>query len=144
MVITVDTNVILAGLLSQEGASHKILNLVIEEKLHLALTTSVVLEYDDVLKRPGLMVKHQLNTQQIEEILDLLILLAKKEVVYYRLRPNLLDENDNFLIECAFKSNSNYLVTSNVKDFNQNELKHYPFVVLTPREFYQLWRTKNE
>lgn len=90
------------------------------------------------------MKKHQLTTEQIDEILDLLILLAEKHAIFYRLRPNLLDENDNLFVECAFKSNSNFLVTSNVKDFNQNELVHTPFIVITPREFYQLWREKNE
>ena len=140
MIITIDTNVVLAGLLSQNGASHQILKLVTEEKLQLALTTPIVFEYDDVLNRPEIMKMHGLVADQIKDVIDLLVLLADKYSVFYRLRPNLIDENDNLFIECAFTSNSNYLITSNIKDFTQNELKHNPFVVVTPREFYQQWR----
>lgn len=144
MIVTVDTNVILASLLSQAGASHQILNLIIEEKLSLALSTPVILEYDDVLKRKYILDKLEFDEHEIEDILDLLVLLADKYSIYYRLRPNLLDENDNMLIECAFTSNSQYLITSNIKDFKQSELKHYPFQVVTPGDFYYFWRCNNE
>jgi predicted nucleic acid-binding protein len=49
MVITLDTNVLLAALISSNGASHLILRLILDEKLKLALTTQLLLEYDDVL-----------------------------------------------------------------------------------------------
>ncbi|MCK5535301.1 MAG: putative toxin-antitoxin system toxin component, PIN family [Bacteroidales bacterium] len=144
MIVTVDTNVILASLLSQAGASHQILNLIIEEKLSLAVSTPVILEYDDVLNRKDILDKLEFDEHEIEDILDLLVLLADKYSIYYRLRPNLLDENDNMLVECAFTSNSQYLITSNIKDFKQSELKHYPFQVVTPGDFYYYWRCNNE
>ena len=92
MVVTLDTNIILAALLSQAGASHRILNLVIEEKLNIALSTPVVLEYDDVLKRNEILERLNICARQVEDVLDLLVLLADKYFIYYRLRPNLLDE----------------------------------------------------
>ncbi len=140
MVITLDTNVLLAALLSQAGASHCILRLIIEEKLKIALSTPVILEYDDVLKRKNILKQLNLSVSQVEDIIDLLVLLADKHSIYYRLRPNLLDENDNMLVECAFASNSNYLITSNVRDFKRGELKSHPFTVTTPGDFYYLWR----
>jgi len=144
MIITVDTNVILAALLSRAGASHLILNLIIEEKLNIALSTPVVLEYDDVLNRKEILKQLNISSSQIEDVLDLLVLLADKYSIYYRLRPNLLDENDNLFVECAFTSNSHYLITSNIKDFKRGELKSYPFKVITPGDFHYLWRCKNE
>ncbi len=143
MIITVDTNVILAALMSQNGASYRILNLIIEENLKMALSTSVILEYDDVLKRQEILAKMSLSVDQIEDVLDLLVLLADKYSIYYRLRPNLLDENDNLFVECAFTSNSHYLITSNIKDFRRSELKSYPFQVITPKDFYQFWRSEH-
>jgi len=143
MIITVDTNVILAALMSQNGASYRILNLIIEENLKIALSTSVILEYDDVLKRQEILEKMNLSVDQIEDVLDLLVLLADKYSIYYRLRPNLLDENDNLFVECAFTSNSHYLITSNIKDFRRSELKSYPFQVITPKDFYQFWRNEH-
>jgi len=43
MIITLDTNVILAGLLSKNGASHLILNLILKEKINIAISTPVVI-----------------------------------------------------------------------------------------------------
>ncbi|VAX09513.1 hypothetical protein MNBD_GAMMA26-301 [hydrothermal vent metagenome] len=144
MVVTLDTNVVLAALLSQIGASHLILKLIIEEKLNIAISTPVVLEYEDVLKRSEITKKLNLFNNQVEDVVDLLVLLADKHSIYYRLRPNLLDENDNLFVECAFASNSRYLVTSNIKDYKRGELKNYPFMVITPGDFYYLWRCENE
>lgn len=47
-----------------------------------------------------------------------------------------MDEKDNMVIECAFASNSEYLITSNVRDFKSGELKGFKFKVVPPREFY--------
>lgn len=115
-----------------------------EEKLNIALTTAVVLKYDDVLKRQKILDKIGLTSSHIEDVIDLLVLLAEKYSIYYRLRPNLFDENDNLFVECAFTSDSKFLVTSNVKDFKKSELKSYPFTVITPGDFYRLWRCENE
>jgi len=144
MVITLDTNTILAALLSQAGASHLILRLVLEEKLKLAISTPILFEYEDVLKRKGILEKINLSIAQVEDVLDLLVLLADKRSVYYRLRPNLLDENDNLFVECAFASNSQYLITTNTKDFHFGRLKSHPFQVITPGDFYYLWRCEYE
>ncbi|WP_133512997.1 putative toxin-antitoxin system toxin component, PIN family [Candidatus Thiosymbion oneisti] len=144
MIVTLDTNVLLAALLSRNGASHLIIRLIIEEKLNIALTTAVVLEYDDVLKRTEILEKLDLTANHIEDVIDLLVLLAEKHSIYYRLRPNLPDENDNLFVECAFTSNSRFLITSNVKDFRKGELKSYPFKAITPGDFYHLWRRENE
>ena len=140
MVVTLDTNVVLAALLSQNGASHLILKLILDENLNIALTTPVVLEYDDVFNRREILENLDLSREQVEDVSDLLVLLADKHSIYYRLRPNLLDEDDNLFVECAFTSNSRYLVTSNIKDFTRGELKNYPFEVITPGDFYHLWR----
>jgi len=118
--------------------------LILEEKLNIALSTPVVLEYDDVLRRKEILEKLNISSDQVEDVLDLLILLADKYSIYFRLRPNLLDENDNLFVECAFTSNSHYLITSNIKDFKRGELKSYPFKVITPGDFYYRWRCENE
>lgn len=104
----------------------------------------MIIEYEAILKRKELLEKINLSVSQVEDILDLLVLLADKHSIYYRLRPNLFDENDNLFVECAFASNSQYLITSNIKDFKRGELKNYPFKVVTPGEFYYVWRCKYE
>ena len=144
MRVTMDTNVLLAALISQSGASHKILSLIIDEAINLTLSTQVLLEYNDVLKREEILKLTRLETEEIEDVLDLLALLAQKQNIYYRLRPNLRDEEDNLFVECAFASNTDYLITSNIRDFNSGELKGFGFKVITPKDFYQMWRNDYE
>ena len=143
MIITVDTNTLLAALLSRADASYLILRLILNERLKLAISTPILFEYEDVLKRTDIL-KKNLSPDQVEDILDLLVLLADKRSIYYRLRPNLLDENDNLLVECAFTSNSQYLVTSNTKDFRFGRLKSHSFKVITAGDICYLWRRNNE
>ncbi len=144
MLVTMDTNVLLVALISQSGASHKILSLIIDEAINLALSTQVLLEYNYVLKREEILKLTRLETEEIEDMLDLLALLAQKQNIYYRLRPNLRDEEDNLFVECAFASNTDYLITSNIRDFNSGDLKDFRFKVITPKDFYQMWRNDYE
>ena len=139
-----NTNVLLAAHISQSGASHKVLRLITNEKINLALSTQILLEYDDVLKREEILKLTRLNTEQVEDVLDLLVLLAQKQKIYYRLRPNLRDEDNNLFIGCAFASNSHYLSTSNIRDFYGGELRDFKFKAVTPKDFYQMWRKNYE
>lgn len=143
MVITLDTNVLFAGLYSQSGASHQILRAVLDEKLTLALSTPLYFEYYAVLTRPENLAKLRLTRNDVEVLLDVIAVLAKKHRVYYLLRPNLLDESDNLVVECAFASRSIYVITSNVKHLAGGELRGFPFKVITPREFIKVWRKQN-
>jgi putative PIN family toxin of toxin-antitoxin system len=144
MIVTVDTNVIFSALHSNRGASHKIFKLILDEKIGLAISSQLYFEYYDVLTRMELFEKLSMTLDDIENVLDLIALLARKHSIYFLLRPNLIDEKDNMVVECAFASNSDYLITSNVKDFQRGELKGFRFKVVTPGEFYKLWESENE
>ena len=137
MIITVDTNVIFSALYSNQGASHQIVRLIIDEEIKLALSPQVYFEYYEVLMRENNLEMFNLSKKETEDFLDLLALLAQKYSIYYLLRPNLPDEDDNIFMECAYASNSDYLITSNVKDFKQSELKGFGFEIITPKDFYK-------
>lgn len=144
MIVTMDTNVLLAALISSNGASHFILRLILDEKVSLAMSTQLVLEYDDVLKRKEIRQLHGFDDPEIDDLLDTLLLLARKHAIYFRLRPNLNDEGDNLVFECAFTSSSDYLITSNTKDFTQGEWLGTAFQLATPRQFCEQWRNRYE
>lgn len=143
MIVTVDTNVIFSALHSKSGASHQILLLILEEKIKLALSPQIYFEYCEVLTRSSSIIQLEMTREEIEAILDLLALLAQKHKIYFLLRPNLVDEDDNLFYECTFASESDYLITSNVKHFNQGELKGFNFQVMNPRRFYQEWKANH-
>ena len=138
MILTIDTNVIFSAFYSNKGASYSIITKVIDEKIKLAISPQIYFEYYDVLMREENLKILNLATKDVEDFLDLIALLSQKHSIYYLLRPNLPDENDNIFMECAFASNSDYLVTSNIKDFRQSELKGFRFKVVTPKELYKI------
>ncbi len=92
MIVTVDTNVLFSALYSNRGASHKILNLILKEKLKIGISVQTYFEYYDVLMREDNLIKLGLTNTEIEDILDLLALLAQKHSIYFLLRPNLRDQ----------------------------------------------------
>jgi len=118
--------------------------LIISEKLQLVVSMNTYLEYWDVLTRKHSLEQIGLEPKGIEDVLDLLALLARKQNIYYLLRPNLSDEKDNMFVECAFASRSEYLITSNIRDFIGGELENMTFKVVTPGDFVKLWRKRNE
>lgn len=64
----------------------------------------------------------------------LIVQNAEYQEVYYRWRPNLSDEDDNFILELAIAGHADSIITFNKKDFLMAELK-FDFTLLTPREF---------
>jgi len=138
MILTIDTNVIFSALYSNKGASYLIITKIIDEKIKLAISPQVYFECYDVLMREENLKILNLSAKNVEDFLDLIALLSQKHSIYYLLRPNLPDENDNIFMECAFASNSDYLITSNIKDFKQSELKGFRFKVVTPKELHKI------
>ncbi len=45
-------------------------------------------------------------------------------------------------MECALTSDSDYLVTSNIKGYKQVELNGFGFKVVTPKELYKMLKVK--
>ncbi|WP_265397460.1 putative toxin-antitoxin system toxin component, PIN family [Leptospira bandrabouensis] len=145
MRVTIDTNVIYQALRDNRGASHFLLNLVENRRIELALSTPVFTEYSDVLLRDKSLSDLALSKKDVNLVLDFLAFVATPFSINYLLRPNLSDENDNIFVELAFASNSRYLITSNIKDFNlKNELKFDSFKVVTPTDFAKFLRLNYE
>ena len=145
MVITVDTNVIFQGLCSNIGASNKILKLLSNNKIQLALSVPVFIEYCDVLKRKSTLSLTGLSENNIDAILDFLAYVGLEHRISFLYRPNLSDETDNKFIELSLASQSSFLVTSNVKHYVMNsDLRLYGVQVVTPGEFMLYWRDSNE
>ncbi|MGE8723351.1 putative toxin-antitoxin system toxin component, PIN family [Leptospira terpstrae] len=145
MRVTIDTNVLYQALRNSRGASHFILTLVENRRIELALSTPVFVEYSDVLLRDKSLSDLGFSKKEINLVLDFLAFVATPFSINYLLRPNLGDENDNLFVELAFASNSRYLITSNIKDFNENkDLKFDSFKVITPTDFAKFWRLNYE
>ena len=113
--IILDTNVLYAGLYSSRGASFKILQAIEEGKLKMVLSTTLLFEYEDILKRNQ--VDLGLSNQDIEKVLDYFCMKSEHQKIYFLWRPYLPDPKDDHLLELAIASGTKLIVTHNTKDF---------------------------
>lgn len=83
----------------------------------------------------------ELSKKDIKDFLDYICNVASPFSISFSMRPNLGDEADNIFIELAFASNSNFLITSNIRDYTiGNNLLFDSFKVITPTDFARMWR----
>ena len=113
--IVVDTNVIIAGARSKKGASYRILSAMIEKRLDFLISAPLFLEYEEVLKRPGVVSKFSIA--EIDQILNGLAAYGKKPRIFYLWRPTLPDLNDDMVLELAIAGSATTIITDNTKDF---------------------------
>jgi len=115
MKIVMDTNILFAGLYSANGASYKILQYLAAGRLKLALSTPLLFEYEDVLKRNCDLLN--LNEVEIETVLDNLCAFGQSQKIHFLWRPYLPDAKDDRVLELAVASNTQTIVTHYLKDF---------------------------
>jgi len=113
--VILDTNVLYAGLYSSTGASFQILKAADEGKIQLVISISLLFEYEDVLKRNK--ENLQLTDKKIDIILDNICSLSKFQKIYFLWRPYLKDSGDDHVLEVAIASQTQTIVTYNIKDF---------------------------
>ncbi len=113
--IVLDTNVLYAGLYSASGKSYQVLRAIAEGRLRIVLSTPLLFEYEDVLKRNQLVLG--LSDAEVDAVLDNLCALADFQVVYFLWRPCLPDAKDDMVLELAVAAQVGRIATFNAKDF---------------------------
>lgn len=137
MIIVLDTNIFVAALLGQGGASRAVLRACLEGRLHPLMGAALFAEYESLLARAELFEDCRLDRTQREALLDALLSVCRWTTIYYGWRPNLRDEADNHLIELAVAGGAATIVTKNVKDFRGAELQFPGLRVLPPEKLLQ-------
>ena len=130
--IIIDTNVFLSALRSSQGASFLLLMLVGKsDRFEINLSVPLVLEYEDVAKRPELV--PNMSGQNIDDILDYLCSVAKRHSIFFLWRPFLKDPKDDMVLELAVEAQCDYIITFNQKDFVGSE--QFGIKTVTPQKF---------
>ncbi|MBP8874104.1 MAG: PIN domain-containing protein, partial [Polaromonas sp.] len=70
--VIIDTNVIVAGLRSRDGASFKLLSMIDSELFSVGITVPLLFEYEDVIKREHLGIDHA----SADDVLDYICAIA--------------------------------------------------------------------
>lgn len=113
--VVLDTNVLVAGLRSRNGAAFELLSRVGRGQVTLHLSVPRVLEYEDVLLRPSVGVP--LSPEAVGDVLDYLCAVGRHHEIFYLWRPYLADAGDDMVLELAVKASCDFIVTYNHKDF---------------------------
>ena len=131
--IILDTNVLYAGLYSSKGASFRVLQAIKKDRLTLVMSTTLLFEYEDILKRNQIVLG--LSDEEIEKLLDYLCLQSEHQKIYFLWRPRLPDPKDDHLLELAVAAGTKLIVTHNTKDFKGVE--KFGIRSLTPKELME-------
>ena len=134
MNVVIDTSVWISALIKKETAARALLRLVFQEKVVPQMSEPLFREYESVMQREKIQALTILTENEQRELLNAFLSKCHWNDIYYTWRPNLKDEDDNFLIELAVASGSNVIITYNLKDFREAELI-FDHTVTTPEMF---------
>ena len=132
--IVLDTNVLYSGLYSSEGASHQILRAIEQRRITFVLSTTLLLEYEDILRRKQDELK--LSDRAINDLLNSLCDLSEHQKIWYLWRPCLSDPKDDHVLELAVAARTKFIVSHNVRDFSQ--AKQFGITVMRPKQLLEL------
>lgn len=113
--IVLDTSVVVSGLRSSRGASHRVLRLIGVADFTIALSVPLVLEYEDAIKRSS--AQTGLADGDVERLIEYWCSVAHLQEIHFLWRPVLRDPNDDHVLELAVEAGCALVVTHNVRDF---------------------------
>ena len=132
--VVVDTNVLVAALLSPSGNPAQIIEAIRSRQLSPAYSRAVLHEYEEVLARP----KFGFDPVEIDGLIRLIHEHGVPIEPHHSLSksiPHSPDPDDDSLIHCAVEAQAEYIVTGNIRHF---PLLAYGCVqVLQPRELLE-------
>ena len=134
MKVVIDTSVWISALITKESSARDVLRLVLEDKVTPQMGEALFYEYEEVMKRTKIQNLTPLSVEEQNTLLYAYLSSAKWNEIYYMWRPNLKDEDDNFIVELAVASGAEYIITYNIKDFKNAELV-FKHKIITPEQF---------
>ncbi len=132
--LIIDTNILVAAFRSQRGVANLLLTKLNDARWQVNLSTPLLLEYEDVLKRPDM--RQFIAEADVDIFLNGLCSIAQYHEIFYLWRLLATDPNDAFLLELAVKANADFIITYNPKDFSA--AAGFGIKLATPKEFLQL------
>jgi len=128
-----DTDVMVAALRSDTGASRQVLEAARVHRFELLLSVPLILEYESVLTRPEQLAASRATTEDVSAVLDELAAVAKRVQLIIRTRPMLPDPKDEMVLETAVNGHADAIVTFNDRHFKP-VAERFHCLVLRPGE----------
>ena len=113
MLVVLDTNVLVSGLMSETGKPGKIIDLALENRFQVAYDDRILSEYEDVLARPELNIRPARARAVIAHIE-----LTGQQIDAIALSPAGFQNSDDLpFAEVFITSKADALVTGNLRHF---------------------------
>jgi putative PIN family toxin of toxin-antitoxin system len=136
--VVLDTNVLVAAVRSRRGASFELVSRLGRGEFEIAVSVSLVLEYESALLRQ--VPTSPLDEQDIRDFIDYICEAAIHQEIFFLWRPFLHDPNDDLVLELAVAARCEAIVTHNVRDFV--DAARLGVRVVTPGAFLQELRRR--
>jgi putative PIN family toxin of toxin-antitoxin system len=129
-----DTDVVIAGLISRSGASRRLLELAFEDRLTLLASVALFLEYESVAFRPHILALAALNKGEMTTFFTDLASVIEPVEIHFLWRPALADAADEMVLEAAVNGQADMLATFNAKHFVPARDRFNRLKIAAPRE----------
>lgn len=110
-----DTNVLVASLRSDRGASRQLLTGALDRRFEVLASVPLIIEFEAVLTRPEHLAASGLTAQQVNEVLDAFVKVSIPVHLGFLWRPRLKDPADEMVLETAVNGAADWLVTFNLR-----------------------------
>ncbi len=132
MLVVVDTNVLVSGLLTADGSPARVVDKLVTRDIVTAYDDRILIEYQDVLHRS----KFRFPTTIVEPLLDLIRAFGVHTTAV-PLAIRLPDPSDLPFLEVAAASGAEYLISGNTRHFAPLTGSH-GVTLVSPRQFLDL------
>lgn len=132
--VVIDTSIVISALIGKQGPAREVLRRCLLCEYRPLISNALFLEYEEVSNRKTIIRQCPLTEREIRELLNAFYSVCEWTPIYYLWRPNLQDEDDNFLIELAIAGNATSIITNNIKDLKGAELSFPNLKILPPEK----------
>jgi len=136
--VFLDTNVLIAGVLTQRGIPATILDLGETEEIQLVVSRQVLVEADRVFARkfPELLERYRLFIKNLRPLL-----VEDPPARAVREARKVIHPDDAPILAAAKLAKVQYLVTGNTRHFTASRVREFlPIPIVTPAEFLAAFR----
>jgi putative PIN family toxin of toxin-antitoxin system len=131
LLIVLDTNVLVSGMLNVKGSPGKVVDLVLTNQIQIAYDNRILGEYEEVLTRPEL----RLDQNKVVGVVDHIelsgIIIEPSDLP----KDGYTDPDDIMFAEVFITSNADALVTGNLRHYKP--LLEQNAEVLSPAQFLE-------
>lgn len=128
-----DTDVLVAAVRSDRGASRVVLTAALERHFQLLASVPLMLQYESVLTRSEHLIAAGVSDGDAQVLLDAIALVATPVRISYLWRPMLPAPGDDLVLETAVNGHAEAVITFNRRHFEPAAAR-FGIKILAPAE----------